>query len=88
MWDLWEIFLLVFYSVLFGTPIVFTVFFGISLRRYLYAKQQNKKSSETFSDLEIKKRKIQMIVLAVIAGVLDTILIGFIGLMFLAIAFM
>ena len=42
----------------------------------------------TFSDAEIKKRKIMLIVLSVIAGALAAIVIGFIALMFMAVAFM
>lgn len=72
----------------FAIPIILMVLFGISLYRYVSAKKQNKVALGTFSDVEIKKRKIMLIVLSVIAGVLAVIVIGFIALMFMAVAFM
>lgn len=72
----------------FAIPIVLIALFGICLYRYLSAKKQNKAVPGTFSDAEIKKRKIMLIVLSVIAGVLAAIVIGFIALMFMAVAFM
>jgi len=72
----------------FAIPIILIVLFGISLYRYVSAKKQNKVTPGTFSDVEIKKRKIMLIVLSVIAGVLAVIVIGFIALMFMAVAFM
>ena len=72
----------------FAIPIIWIVLFGISLYRYLSANKQNKVSPGTFSDDEIKKRKIMLFVLSVIAGVYAAIVIGFIALMFMAAAFM
>ena len=72
----------------FAIPIILIALFSVSLYRYISAKKQNKMAPGTFSDAEIKKRKIMLIVLSVIAGVLATIVIGFIALMFMAVAFM
>ena len=72
----------------FAMPILLIVLFGISLYRYLSAKKQNKAAPGTFSVDEIKKRKIVLIVLSVMAGVLTAIVIGFIALIFMAVAFM
>ena len=72
----------------FACPIVLIALFLISADRYVSAKKQNKAAPGTFSDAEIKKRKITLIVLAVIAGVLAAIVIGFIALMFTAVAYM
>lgn len=72
----------------FAIPIILMVLFGISLYRYVSAKKQNKVAPGTFSDVEIKKRKIMLIVLSVIAGVLAVIVVGFIALLFMAVAFM
>ena len=69
-------------------PIALIVLLGVSLYHYLYAKKQNKTKPGTFSDGEIKKRKITLIILSVIAGVFAAIVIGFIALMFMAVAFM
>lgn len=72
----------------FAIPIILIALFGVSLYRYISAKKQNKIAPGTFSDAEIKKRKIILIVLSVVAGVLAVIVIGFIVLMFMAVAFM
>ena len=72
----------------FAIPIILIALFGVSLYRYISAKKQNKVAPGTFSDAEIKKRKIMLIVLSVIAGVLAVLVVGFIALMFMAVAFM
>ena len=77
------------YDILFfGIPIILIILFGISLYRYLSAKKQNKEMPGSFSDSEIKKRKVMLIILSAIAGVLSVIVIGFIGLLFMAVAYM
>ena len=72
----------------FAIPIILIALFGVCLYRYITAKKQNKMAPGTFSDAEIRKRKIMLIVLSVIAGALAAIVIGFIALMFMAVAFM
>ena len=74
--------------IFFAIPIILIALFGISLYRSISAKKQNKSVPGTFSDAEIKKRKIMLIVLSVIAGVLAVIVLGFIALLFMAVAFM
>ena len=77
------------YDILFfSIPIILIALFGISVYRYVSAKKQNKVAPGTFSDDEIKKRKIMLIVLSVITAVLVAIVIGFIVLLFMAVAFM
>lgn len=77
------------YDILFfAIPIILIALFGISVYRYVSAKKQNKAAPGTFSDDEIKKRKIMLIVLSVITAVLAAIVIGFIVLLFMAVAFM
>lgn len=72
----------------FAIPISLLVLLGISIYRYVSAKNQNKLAPRTFSDEEIKKRKTMLIVLSVIIGVLVAIVVGFLALLFVAIAFM
>ncbi len=72
----------------FAIPIAAILFFGISLYRYCSAKFMNKKIPGTFPPAEIKNRKILLIVSSVIMGVLLLIVIGFIALLFMAIAYM
>lgn len=74
--------------LLYATPIISFVLFGISLYRYISANKQNKVAPGTFSNTQIKKRKIMLIVMSVIAGVLMVIIIGFIALLSMAVAFM
>ena len=70
----------------FGIPVILVALFGISLYRYSFAKKQNKRAPGTFLPKEIKKRKILLIVFSVVAGVIDTIFIGLIVLLSMAVA--
>lgn len=77
------------YDILFfAIPGILIVLFVISLYRYIFAKKQNKKVPGTFTPEEIKKRKTFLIVLSVVVGVLVVIVIGFIALLFMAVAYM
>ncbi len=80
---------IILYNVLFfAIPLLFIVLFGISLFRYLSAKRQNKVTPGKFSDKEIKTRGIVLIVLSVILGIFVAVVLGFIGLMYMAVAYM
>lgn len=72
----------------FAIPIAAMLFFGISLYRYCSAKSKNKKIPESFPPAEMKSRLIMLIVSSVIMGVLLLIVIGFIAMLFMAIAYM
>lgn len=72
----------------FAIPVAAIIFFVVSLCMYLSAKKQNKRQPGSVSSQTIKNRKILLIVSSVIAGVLVTILIAFIALLFMAVAFM
>lgn len=77
------------FEILFFTiPVIFIVLFGIDFYYYVSAKDQNEKNPGTFTDDEIKKRKIILIVLAVVAGVSAVVMVGFMALSYLAVAFM
>ena len=69
-------------------PISTLIFFAFSLYRYHYAKYQNKRTPGTYSDAQIKSRKICLIVSLVIAGILAVVVLAFIGLLMMAVAFM
>lgn len=69
-------------------PIFAVLFFSISLFRYHYAKHKNKRAPGAYSDAQIKSRKICLIVSAVIAGILAVVVLAFIGLLMMAVAFM
>lgn len=77
------------YDILFfGIPAIVFVLFVISLIRFVAAKSKNKKIPGCFSDSEIKKRKIMLIILSVIVGVFAVIVLGFTALLFMAVAYM
>lgn len=72
----------------FAIPAAAIIFFVVSLCLYLAAKKQNKRQPGSVSLQTLKSRKIMLIVSSVIAGVLAAIVIAFIALMFMAVAFM
>ena len=74
--------------IFFAVPAILLVFFAISLYRYISAKRENEETPDTFSAEEIKKRKIILIVASIIAATLVAIVIGFIAMLFMAVAFM
>ena len=69
-------------------PAAALIFFGISLFRYHYAKYKNKRTPGTYSPDRIRSRKICLIVSSVIAGSLAVVVLAFIGLLMMAVAFM
>ena len=62
--------------------------FGVFIYRYCSAISGNKKIPQTFPPAEIKKRLILLIVSSVIMGVLLLVVIGYIALIFMVIAYM
>lgn len=77
------------YDILFfGIPVILIALFGVSLYRYLSAKKQNRATPGLYSEKEINRRKIVMIALAVVAGVIAVVVAGFLALLFMALAFM
>ena len=69
-------------------PAAAVLLFGISLFRYCYAKHKNKRTPGTYSEEQMKSRKICLIVASVIAGILAVVVLAFIGLLMMAVAFM
>lgn len=77
------------YDVLFfGLPLALLLFFGYSLFLFIDAKRKNKAAPGSVSDSDVKKRKIMLIVASAICGVLLAVVIGFIIMMFMAVAYM
>lgn len=81
-------FVFLYYTILFGTPMVVLSLFAISLYRYHAAKKKNEITPGTVSDKELKIRKIMLIVFSIIAIVFSMIVIGFIILLNMAVAYM
>lgn len=77
------------YDILFfGIPTVLLALFGVCVYRYVMAKRANKACPGTYPAEELKRRKVMLIVISVVAGVLAVVVIGFIALLFMAVAFM
>lgn len=77
------------YDILFfAIPAIILVLLGVSIYRYVSAKNKNKQAPGTFSPTEMKNRKMWLIIASVIVGVLAAVVIGFMALMFMAVAFM
>ena len=72
----------------FGVPIAAVLFFGVSLWRFLSAKGANKKAPGTYTENQLAALRLVLILASVIAGVICAIVVGFICLMFMAVAYM
>ena len=72
----------------FAIPVAAILFFIVSLCLFLSARKQNKQQPGSVSAQTLRKRKIMLIVSSMIAGVLAAIVIAFIALLYMAVAFM
>ena len=79
---------LVYDILFFAIPIAVLALFGISLFRFLSAKSQNKNTPGSVSADELKKRGTFLAITFAVAAVLLLVVIGFIALLFMAVAFM
>ena len=75
-------------ALFYGIPLAAFVFFIVCLVQYRTAKKKNSEAPGTFTEAQMKVRKWLLIIASVIAGVLLLVVIAFIVLLFLAIAFM
>ena len=80
--------ILIYDIIFFAVPIIAITFFGISLYSYRTAKKANDENPGSYSEKEIKIRKTMLIVSTVVAVILAALAIGFIMLLFMAVAFM
>ena len=69
-------------------PAAAITFFVGSLISYFIAKNKNKQVPGTYSEEQMKTRKICLIASSVIAGLLLIVVLAFIGLLMMAVAFM
>lgn len=76
------------YILYFGLPAASVVWFAIALYRYNIAKYRIKRGKGQYSDADLRGRKIQLIISAVLSGVIALIVLSFIGLLMMAVAFM
>ena len=77
------------YDVLFfAIPAIFLVLWGVSIYRYRAAKIQNREAPGSIPPESLKRRKLAVILLSVIFGVFVLVVLGFMGLLFMAVAYM
>ena len=74
--------------IFFLIPIAFFAFFAVSLIMFLVAKSKNKKVPGTYTESQIKGRKIMLVISAVIAGVLLAVIVALTILLYMAVAYM
>ena len=79
---------LLMYGLYFGLPFVSLLWFGISLYRYKIAGYRMKHGKQMYSDQDIKRRKLWLIISSVVFGVIALIVLSFIVLLMMAVAFM
>ena len=76
------------YALFWGLPIFSVLWFGISLYRYSVAKHRMKHGKQQYSDQDMKRRKLWLIISAVLFGVIALIVLSLIALLMMAVAFM
>ena len=69
-------------------PVAALAFFAVSLISFLAAKRKNKRAPDTYSPEQMKMKKICLVISSVILGMLAIVVIGFIVLLMMAVAFM
>lgn len=76
------------YCIFLGIPIATILVFLFSLCSFIYVKWKNKKEPNSFSGEKIKKLKLLLIVSSVVLGVLILVVVGFIILLSMSVAYM
>jgi len=76
------------YALYFGLPALSVIWFAVSLYRFSIAKHYMKRGKRQYDAADMKRRKIQLIISAVVFGVLALIVLAFIALLMMAVAFM
>ncbi len=69
-------------------PAAALIFFIVSLCGYISACKANKRTPGSFSEMQIKDKKLALIISGVIIAVMLAVIIGFTVLIYLAIAYM
>ena len=74
--------------VTYALPVAAVVLFVVSLVRYIRARRANRRAPDTYDKGQMTSRLVWLIVTAVIMGIMVTVILGFMLLLFLAVAFM
>ncbi len=75
-------------ALFFAIPLGVMVLFAVSLCRFLIGKQQNKRAPGSVPDSALRSRKTLLAISSAMLGVLVAVVISFIVLIFLAVAYM
>ena len=75
-------------SFIYTVPVAAIVFFIVSLCNYISAKKKYAVEQNEFNERRKNATKTLLIVSSVIMGVLLTVVLGFMALMFMAVAYM
>ncbi len=71
-----------------AVPTLALFFFAATLTLYLTARRKNKKIPGSVSAVSLKNRKLWLIVSSIVLGVMLLVVLGFMGLLLLSVAFM
>lgn len=72
----------------YGIPIAVVVTLVVLLYRHAVRKLENKRKPGSFSEAEMRKRKIELLLTAVVAGILAAVVAVFAVMFFASIAYM
>jgi hypothetical protein len=72
----------------FAVPVALLVLFGVCIYRYVHAKKENEKYPGLYTPEELHKRKGMMIITGCAAAAPVIVTIGFLVLIFMAVAYM
>ncbi len=84
MFSSFDIFEVLYYLI----PVASLIFFAVSLFLYCYAKHRNKHAPGTYSEAQMKLRLIFLVISSVIFGLMAAVVVGFVILLSLAVAYM
>lgn len=76
------------YALYFGLPAFSVIWFAVALYRFSIAKHYMKRGKRQYDAADMKRRKIQLIISSVLLGVIALIVLSFIVLLMMAVAFM
>lgn len=69
-------------------PLAMIAFFVVSLVLYCVGKAKKKRDPDSITDKQIKTRLWLLVISSVIAGLMLAVVVGFVALMYMAVAFM
>ena len=74
--------------ITYALPVAAIVLFTVSLVRYIRARRANRRAPDTYNKRQMTDRLVWLIVTGVITGVMLLMIVGFMLLLMMAVAFM